>query len=303
MVTGGDGRELWRAEFPHDLLESGMRARAGVQDAMSLVDLDGDGHNEVLVNARFLPNWAHSDLLVCFTGTGKELWRFSPGREVSTRTETFPPPYNIWIVRQTPVMHDRSRYLVVSSFNELFYPNQVAILDAGGRMVREYWHSGRFTALTLADLDHDGEPELYLAGISNSYRRGTLVGLRLQDVSGASQEVNQDYQLLDFAPAHEMLRVLFSRSDLNVAENPFNAVNEVFESAGSLAVHLTEHFPPGKAVVHFRLNQKFEVTDISAGDYFPMEHDELFRLGKLDHKFERHRDIDPLRTLTYLHRP
>ncbi len=302
IVTGQGGRELWRHEFPHELLDSAMRNSA-IPDAVSFIDLDGDGRNEVLVKAIFLPAWTYSQVLTCFSDTGKELWRFTPGRLVKTRTESFPPPYNLLMVRQTPPMRDGKRYLVVLAHHGVYYPEQVAILDNGGGLLREYWHSGHLTSLSFADLDRDGEPELYLGGVSNSYRVATLVGLRFQDVAGASQEANLDYQLLDIPPASEMLRILFRRTDLNLAEFPFNGVGEVYETAGSLAVHSVESFPPGRALVHYRLDAKFGVADVFAGDFFPGEHDELFRLGKLDHKFDRHRDIDPLRTLTYLRRP
>jgi hypothetical protein len=302
IVTGQDGRELWRHEFPHELVESAM-LNSAVPDAVSIIDLDGDGRNEVLVKAVFLPAWTYSQVLTCFSDTGRELWQFTPGRLVKTRRESFPPPYNLMMFRRTPPMREGKRYLVVLAHHGVYYPDQVAILDNGGRMLREYWHSGHLTALGFADLDRDGEPELYLGGVSNSYRVATVVGLRFQDIAGASQEANLDYQLLDIPPASEMLRILFRRTDLNLAENPYNGVGEVYETGGSLAVHLHEHFPPGKALVHYRLDARFDLADVFEGDAFPGEHDELFRLGKLDHKFDRHRDIDPLRTLTYLRRP
>ena len=299
IATGTGGRELWSYKFDGRLDESTMRSNG---DYVSFVDLDGDGTNEVLVSAHFLSGQL-SQPVVCFSNSGRELWRFTPGREVRTRNEVFVPLYHVAFIKPMPRMPDGKRYLVISAHHRLYYPNQLAVLGSDGKLVREYWHSGHLSAIAFADLDRDGEPEVYLGGVSNGNRTATLVGLKLHDIEGASQESKLDYQLLGFRPAHEMVRVLFARSDLNQVVAPFNAVGSIASSDSSLELHLNEALGSGRALAHYRLDSTFAVADVSPGDYFPVEHDELFRQGRLNHKYDRRRDIDPLRDLTYLRRP
>ena len=46
--------------------------------------------------------------------------------------------------------------IVVSSFHDPLYPDQIAIVGPNGKTISEYWHSGHLEHLALADLDGDG---------------------------------------------------------------------------------------------------------------------------------------------------
>jgi hypothetical protein len=98
------------------------------------------------------------------------------------------------------------------------YPAQIAILDGKGALQREYWHSGGFLSIEPADLDHDGQDELYAGGTNNARKRATLIVLDPEILEGASDEsTNPDYQLLDHPPGKEVLRLLFPDSEVSRA--------------------------------------------------------------------------------------
>lgn len=301
IATGIGDRELWRYRFPHSLSIPAMR-NPNLR-SVQFMDLDGDGVNELLVSAHFADPREASDLLQCFSHTGQPLWQFIPGREMRTGKEVFAPPYHLASVMLLPLMPDGKRYLVATSHHGLYYPNQIAVIDYTGKPVYEYWHSGQLRTMAFADLDRDGEPEIYLGGVSNGHRCATLIGLKMKDVQGASVESNPDYQLLGLPPAHETLRILFARSDLSSASVPFNDVTDIAPADSGIAAHVQEQLGMGSALVHYHFDSNYSLADVSAGDYFPVEHDALFRQGRLDHRFERLRDIEPLRNITYLRRP
>jgi hypothetical protein len=298
VVTGSDGRELWRTEFLHELDANAMRT----PDALVLTDLNGDGLNEVLVRVRFADPQL-SDSLVCLANEGQPLWNFAPGRAVKTRTEAFDPIYSIDMVKVWTKASNGEHQLIVSAGHRSSYPSQVALLDHSGRILREYWHSGHLPIVTTADLNGDGEEEIYLGGVSQATHAATLVGMRLSDFAGASLETNLDFQLTGFPPAHETVRILFRRSDLNQATATHDEVGSFVTAQSAIDVDTYETPEPNNALVHYRLNSHYDLVDASAGDYFPVRHDRLFREGRLDHRFNPRRDIEPLRNITYLRRP
>ena len=89
VIMNAEGKELWRKNFPgglwNEYYQNGLAAHLYYQDGLAthlwFGDLDGDGHSEVL----FLYHPAadpksHSTTLICYSDSGKEEWRWTPGR-------------------------------------------------------------------------------------------------------------------------------------------------------------------------------------------------------------------------------
>src|SRR5581483_7734550 len=132
--------------------------------------------------------------------------REDTGREYS-------PPYFISNVHVIPILDSEPRILV-SSNHHLHNPNQIAILDADGKLVSEYWHSGHLLTVIHADIDDDGQPEVLLAGVNNGYGLATLIVFDPRNVRGVSTQPFR--QLLDCEPGSELAVVLFSRTCVSV---------------------------------------------------------------------------------------
>ena len=168
IVKDSGGREFWRKMFDSPLAP----AHDGRQSWFG--DLDADGETEMIFAPR---TKSGSPLpLICYSQRGDEKWRFQPGRKVATPAESFAP---IFVVRRFAVFAPSPgrQVVAVSSHHYLYYPNQVALLSPGGKVLREYWHSGRLAWLETADFEGDGVKEIYLGGISNANRAATLVVL------------------------------------------------------------------------------------------------------------------------------
>jgi hypothetical protein len=288
IILDAKGRERWRKVFPAEIAEG---AYGGPMRRIWFGDLFGDGKTETLFSFHGTQSVIQDDeVLYCFSQDGEELWHFVPGRTVRTQAETFAPPYSVnqFLVTQKA----DERVVVVSSNHNLYYPAQVVVLSAKGKLLGEYWHSGHLAALAVADLDHDGKQELYLSGIDNQWRAATLVTLSLDDVSGASKQSDPRYQFLDMALAHER-RILFPRTCINKALEPYNKVSEIRLGKDDLTVDVDEELLIGNPSIEYQITPEGRVISVTPTDSFPIVHKKLEVDRVLDHPFSK-KEIEAL---------
>lgn len=165
--------------------------------------------------------------LICYFGSGEERWRFVLSRRVATTVTEFEPVYNI-----SQFLVGRTRILVASS-HYLHAPSQIALLDAAGRVLHEYWHYGQLNHLAMADLKGDGMSEIYAAGISNAWNAATLVVLDPETFGGAAQEPEHpEEQLLGFPPPQELARIILPRTCLNRERHSYNNISGHVRASG-----------------------------------------------------------------------
>jgi len=300
IVSDEHGRELWRKVFqaPLDVdAYSGQLSPNRPSQMVRFLDLDGDGHVEALFLHEPAEASPEGTALYCFSDQGIEKWRFVPGRTVSTPGEVFAPPYHVASYSVAPLGKDRAPGIVVSSCHAEYYPDQVVLLSAKGEVLREYWHSGCLGPLAIADLDGDGRPKIYLGGVSNAYKQATLIVLRPENFSGASDETeNPAYQLQGFGPGNEMARILFPRTCINRKFQPFNYVSRFLMRLDSLTVAVSEK---PDAPVLYDLGKGLSLLGAEMESQFRVLHAELASTGQLDHSLSREEEAQ-LRSIRYL---
>jgi hypothetical protein len=161
-------------------------------------DLEGDGNIETLF-IHYVKSLDKSSNLICFSEDGREKWRYTPSKAVETRKDHFTSVFTIGAVLVSPMGRGRPNSVLVSGFQFPEYPAQISLLSNKGEKQREYWHAGHigsYSKMHVADLDNNGINEIYLGGVNNSYKQGTMVALDPDSFEGASIEENPDYQLL-----------------------------------------------------------------------------------------------------------
>lgn len=292
VVLDARGRELWRKGFAW-LDDPG----ATTDRVVWLGDLQGNGQTEVL----FAPP-LHADegtYLMCYSQDGRELWRFTPGRPVTTAAETFAPRFRVGSFLVGRLGRDRALHIAVSSRHYRYYPDQVALLSTDGRALREYWHPGHLNDLLALDLAHNGTNQLILGGINNARRQATLVVLDPDHFGGAAIEENPSYQFQGFAPGVETARLLFPRSCMNNRFDSYNSVEEVGHDSSGLVVAVNEASHPLDPQVDFHLDAGLRLVHLDISDRYREEHAGLQAHGELDHAFSV-REQTALGAITYL---
>lgn len=284
-VMDGNGRELWRKTFPEGFWDFYYDGRLATLTWFG--DLDGDGHTEVLFlyHSAASPH-SRSTTLMCFSDRGRELWRWTPGK-VLPEIAGSPATFQALLFRVTKPDARGRRRIVVASNHDPYYPNQISVLDAQGRMVSDYWHSGHLDHLILADLDGDGREEIVATGISNGYRQATLVVLDLDHVWGASAEAARpEVQLHGMGTAQERVRLLFPRSDLNRALFMYNEAMEAAFERGRIRVPVRECDVPTWCYVWYEFDAGFQLRSVTASDQLRSAHAAFYANQPGRHVFE-----------------
>ncbi len=288
-IMDADGRELWTKTFPDGFATDGQFYQPdlwglGPPTRIWFADLDRTGHVSVLFS--YLGPKSQSSTLICYSDRGKERWRWTPGRELPELNGTAPTFRSVAVVVLKSTK-ERPPRIVVSSQLWPWWPNQIAVLDANGKLVSEYWHSGTLNYLTLADLDGGGREQIVAAGVANGYdHQATLLVLDPDRVTGASTEVQPEFQIHGMGTAQERLRLLFPRSDLNRALFQYNAATEPGLERGCLRVSVLECITPypGGCRIYYEFDQRLRLIAAFAGsDDFRSAHNRFFQTAHPPH--------------------
>jgi len=285
-VLDANGREAWRA-----LLE--QPAAEGVSPAYWLSrrlawfgDLNADGRTEFLYAHHPDSYSTAGDTLICYSHTGRVLWRYRNTRTVASRSERFAPPWLVAFVMPLPPSPGGARRVLVVTHHLSWYPAQVAVLSSEGRLLGEYWHSGHILFGETAELDGDPDPEVLLAGISNSYKTSTLIALDPENLHGASrEEEHPDYQLLVPGGSCEKARLLFPRTCISRLLDPYSKPSGLYVHAGRIHFGTNERRGEQDCTTLYQFDMNLNLLSAEVNDAFLACHRELEVAGRLDHPF------------------
>ena len=244
VILDGKGHELWRYDTKLESLEDNAAYRAGFQvkrpspgirarilPHLIIRDLDNDGRPEVLFCIRTQDELG-AGLLLCFDRRGRELWRFQTGRQMKFGSRVYSNEYMIHGIETLDFDGDGNREIMVIAFQRPDWPTQLVLLDAGGKPLGEYWHSGQLNDYAIADLDHDGRQEIILAGLNNEYRTGCLLVFSPGRIEGGSPQRKDEFICRDLKPGSEIYYVLFPRTDVDLTMGPVEAVGRLSVVSG-----------------------------------------------------------------------
>jgi hypothetical protein len=283
IVTNAAGEELWRKSFPggfwREYYEQGLAPR------IWFGDLEGDGTTETLL--LYHPSVApesNSTTLICYSDHGKERWRWTPGRALLDTAEhsALYTTFGFGVLRAAP---RQPRRIVVSS-NELYYPHQIAIVDANGKTLSEYWHSGHLPHLALVEFEPGAGEQIIATGISNGYRQATMIVLDPNRVFGASTEAARpEIQIRGMGTAQERLRLLFPRSDLNKSLAVYGQAMAVTVDKGVIHLPVLECELLPRCYMWYAFDKDFQLLSAGPDDQFRSAHKEFYLKSKNDHTF------------------
>ena len=141
VIMNAEGKELWRKSFPagfwneyyRDGIATHLYSQDGLESHLWFGDLDGDGQTDVLLlyHPATDPK-SHSTTLICYSGSGKEKWRWTPGR-VLPETASVPSVYITMGFGVLPPTRNQHGRIVVMSRHEYYYPTQIAVVDTNGK--------------------------------------------------------------------------------------------------------------------------------------------------------------------------
>jgi hypothetical protein len=298
IITNQKGDELWRKSFSDGLWQQ-YYDQGGAQRTW-FGDLNGNGEYEVLFSYHPAAGaLSHSSILICYSGRGREIWRWEPGR-VLPELEADPATFKLMAFGVLKGDAQQPERIVALSTHNPWAPSQVAILDPEGRLLSEYWHSGHLDYLTLADLDGNGREEIIVSGTSNGYHQATMVVLDANQVHGASLEAARpEIQIHGMGPPHERVRLLFHRSDLSSASVPHHMALESTVRNGHIRVRTEECRLQPYCDMWYEFDNLFQLFLVEPSDVFRMVHDDYYRKETNPHHFgpEEAKEFERVRCL------
>jgi hypothetical protein len=294
IISGSDGREVWRHTFTEPITPEMYTLRYNeTRRKILLTDLDHDGANEVLFALMPAKTGAFCAKLLCFSNKGRMLWEFQVGKAVRSVTRSFEQVFGINQFGIT--LLEGKPHVLIASKHYLYFPVQVALLDSGGRLVREYWHSGDFTQLLIKDMDGNGREEAYLGGVSNAHRAATIVVLDPGSMSGASREPDPAFQLQGFAHGKAFRRLLLGRTCIGQKDALYNVVHEFNLTPEALIVDVHEKFNPYTLSSFLHFDHKLRLQRVEVSSQLVGEHEQMEREHKVDHPLTH--DLAQLRAI------
>ncbi len=276
-----EGRELWRHSSDAQIDEKGMAMRPSPRYAIT--DLDGDGTSEIVASiVRWVTPGAKQDELLCFSREGRVLWRLQLDDVISFRGGTFGPP---WAEGHVVAYHvDGETRIAWSQNSAPFWPSVLTVLDADGRRLSKFVHSGSIYALAAFE---GSEGPLILGGVvSNSNRAAGLFVLDGRAATGHSSEpAGSAYECLGCPPGQPLRYFLFPPSEITVARGrPYNTplgISGARESFEVATIELDDD--SSQAQLRFTFSHEFDLLRAHPDDGSWPAHEQLERVGKLDH--------------------
>ena len=285
IVRDKDKRELWRKDTGmEDLLMEDFyrrnfqvmhRLEANILPTLVIRDINGDGDKEVLFAPKRVKEQTGEGFLYCYDRKGVELWKFHGGRELRCGGRVFSPDYRIAGFHTHDLDGDGRLETVVESFQAPDWPCQLAVLDASGKMVGEFWNAGYLRELTYHDIDGDGREELIVCGVNNEYRGGCLIVFDTRKISGSSPQTGE------FA-----CEGLEAGSELFYVTTPYTEVAEAsgFYVCGFRSVDITDsrwiRGTSGEGLI-YEFSFDIECFQVGPDHGYLVRHEELTKAGKL----------------------
>lgn len=303
IALDASGRALWRREFP--LPYEGIarffaiNVARGKQQSATVIDLDGDGRQEVLaVTGRREPEEIVPWVLYCLDDRGAILWQYTPAEALAFRRERCDANWALCFeVADLDV--DGRQEIIVLSHNHRLFPSKITLLDPQGRNRGDYLNSGWVETIKFADLDGDGTQEILAGGCNNGYRRPCLFALRVDRIAGCSpQPDNPDYQCPGRPPGREMYYLLLPRDPLSRQLHPIGTVQSILLTPDQViaAVPTGIQDPPLTGGIDFMFDHRLRLEQAEANSVYELLYGRFFQQGLLDRPFSPAvvREMDPI---------
>lgn len=256
---------------------------------LQIKDLDGDGRVETLFSIQTLSE-RDEGLLLCLNSRGAKLWSYKAGREIVFGKNVYSADYRIEGLDARDLDGDGAMEVVLIASQYPHFPSQLAVLSHEGRVLGEYWNSGRLNDLAFADLDADGREDIIVAGTNNEHQAACLIVFDPSRISGGSPQRLEKYVSRDIGLGTQKYYGLLPRPEADLRSYPNEAASSVDVlqnrrlSVRTLNTKLEFEFDYRLRLVEIKSShafQQLQVQAVAAGLNAPgINDDNLDELGK-----------------------
>jgi len=263
-VYNSDSTLLWSVDFGQESILDGIQSEVG--------DLDGDGHNEVLVNPKCPPASSLNSHFVLFDHKGNERFR-RPNIVLGghpSDTSLLSPTDPSW----ARIIYLKGKSLIVTIGNRE-YParGHVQVWTPNGDLAGWYVNRG-YVGPVASRIAPDGSPQFIIGAINNPMRSAAIFVIPAEGASG----VSPPYVELDGAGhrvklGNQLQYILMPPGEVNhEVGHLYNAMRDIkVHGDGSIRVDVDEtlNVPhPERAFVSFEFDSAFQLIRVGISDTY-----------------------------------
>ncbi len=310
------GDELWRKHIgdEYDVKKGPRWITARPEEALTTVDVDGDGRNEVLTVFGWMAppvKSAASNSVICFNADGSERWKYEVHRQIVIAGVQYTDDYRVHQVMVGDFDKDNRPDIIISASHNPWFPNVIVRLNPiDGSYVSEYWHPGVVSYFLHKDLDGDGVEELIFAGQNNRLGRACMFVLDPRKITGCAP-VPREYVPQGIPNGQELYYVVFPQTDL--IKGWVDVTNQVIKSDlradGSIEIVVLEQIKEYKPEIYYYFDREMRCIRVRGSDHFTAAYTLYKDQGKIkgeltDEYFENlRRNVMYWNGLAFVHEP
>jgi hypothetical protein len=289
------GQEVGEVVSGIELSRILQRDRTVFDKKVRLVDVDGDGRNELLWTERRTEATNSGYMMRCMSfHPDRGLWTFpiTGGEKHEGSPEWNSARYTILEIRPilSRVKGTPDVYMLLSSN---LFPAQIVRIDARtGMEISRYYHPGALNPMEVADLDGDSLPEIIAGGMNNAFNDAVVVVLDPAGVSGRAPDGGR-YAIRDVPPANEMAYIRIPRTIVGLADpaNSRDRVTDIILNPENRSMSVSVKDDPEATVsnpdFHITFRRDLSIDLIEPGDGYRAVADSLFSAGIIHRKADR----------------
>jgi hypothetical protein len=288
IVYNSTGEELWKkhigGHFDDATYESTTSASRGPERFRSVLDIDGDGKNEVLSIYSGTGGTAPFDnTLLCYNPDGSERWRYTLDREMTFGSIAYNDSYRFYTLAAGNFGEGGKSEVVAAAGHFPWLPSDIVRLNGNdGTLISEFWHPGALEAFAKKKIQGGSGAELVFGGKNGLFGQAALLVMDPRQVEGLAPMPDSS-KPKGIGPGSEKYYVLFPGSDIQQFWNDPAVVDEInLASDGTLEVIVDEKTTSHPdAQIHFIFDSTFSCIRVSGSNTFTWVHDEYKKEGKV----------------------
>ena len=216
-IKNKSGRILWSKQRSYTY--SKFLGILGTTTTQKLVDIDGDGYNEILLTSEpdeILSSPKDFGRIICLDRKGNEIWKYIFADTVTSEREFLPPPYGSNIIDTVTI--DGEKELIVFANSRNSFSSAIYCLDlkTGKRINGTLWNSGHIIRGFIDDRFTAGKKSIVFSCWNNGYEMCGTVTIGLdQLLNKMVLPTTPNYLIKNFPVAKTLAYILLPNSDYN----------------------------------------------------------------------------------------
>ena len=291
QILDAMGEILWKQHFPNinkSYYIGSYRGTARTDFHIQVVDLDGNGSNEVLFNYVPANPLEENGRLLLYSADGTQQQDFEFSKRVRFDDQGRERVFEHFFSERPFLIaeFDGEKHVIVATRNETFFPAWLVVLSVPDlEKEGEFVHPGHVEKMRVVDLGGDGRFELLVAGINNPGRASldlpslAIVPLPIKKVEGPREDP------FGFQSSSASDYWLFPVPDSLFLRNTYAWVSDLKSNSEGFSAYigtLAEENTAGKVIYEFSAEGALLTHD--PNDDLERDHTLLYMAGKLDHR-------------------